>query len=120
MNISDAIFLAASGDTDLLNKISDAIANNEAFCFGTDDIRMVLRPRMKNGIPYVVVWLGVSTRRDGLIKYLPQLKELTRMIGGQWVEFYTKRKGFIRVAPKLGFERQPDEEGLMKFKMMMR
>ena len=120
MNIKDAINRAVSHDPAMVYEIEQACRDKRAFCFGTDDVRMVLRPRMKNGIPYVVVWLGVSTRRDGLIKYLPQLKELTRMIGGQWVEFFTKRKGFIRVAPKLGFERQPDEDGLMKFKMMMR
>jgi hypothetical protein len=117
MNIHDAICRATGNDPAVLNEIREAIAKNEAFCFGNDDVRMVLRPRSKNGIPYVVVWLGASTRQDGLIKYLPNLKQLTRMIGGRWAEFYTSRKGFIRVAERLGFERQPDEDGLMKFKI---
>ncbi len=117
MNINEAIFSAVSGDVGLLNEIRNAIAKDEAFCFGADDVRMVLRPRSKNGIPYVVIWLGASIGHNNMVKYLPEVQQLTRMIGGRWVEFYTVRKGFIRVAPRLGFERLPDEDGLMKFKI---
>ncbi|MEI7375680.1 hypothetical protein [Dickeya chrysanthemi] len=106
-----------SGDRNLLNNIQSACHKKQAFCFGTDDTRIVLRPRSYYGIPYVVVWLGVSTRKDALAYWLPHVQELTRMAGGRWAEFYTVRKGFIRVAQRLGFERLPDEFGLMKFKI---
>ncbi|WP_246859293.1 hypothetical protein [Dickeya oryzae] len=106
-----------SGDRNLLNNIQSACRKKQAFCFGTDDTRIVLRPRSYYGIPYVVVWLGVSTRKDALAYWLPHVQELTRMAGGRWAEFYTARKGFIRVAKRLGFERLPDEFGLMKFKI---
>jgi hypothetical protein len=117
MNINEAIISAASGDAGMLTEISEAIAKGEAFCFGSSDARIVLRPRSKNGVPYVVVWLGASTGQDGLVRYTPHVQELTRMIGGRWAEFYTSRKGFIRIARRLGFERLPDEDGLMKFKI---
>ncbi|MBH3005960.1 hypothetical protein [Serratia ureilytica] len=106
-----------SGDDELLNAIQNACREKQAFCFGADDARIVLRPRMKDGVPYVVVWLGVSTATDGLLRYTPRVQELTRMIGGRWAEFYTRRKGFIRVARRLGFVRLPDEDGLMKFRI---
>lgn len=106
-----------SDDGDLLNSIQNACREKQAFCFGADDARIVLRPRMKDGVPYVVVWLGVSTATDGLLRYTPRVQELTRMIGGRWAEFYTRRKGFIRVARRLGFVRLPDEDGLMKFRI---
>lgn len=109
--------LAISKDKQLLENIQNACRKKQAFCFGTDDARIVLRPRSRDGIPYVVVWLGVSTSQDGLKRYLPNVQELTRMIGGRWAEFYTARKGFIRKAPQLGFERLPDEDGLMKFRI---
>ncbi|NKI73539.1 hypothetical protein Dpoa2040_000741 [Dickeya sp. CFBP 2040] len=106
-----------SGDINLLNNIQNACRKKQAFCFGTDDTRIVLRPRSYYCIPYVVVWLGVSTRKDALAYWLPHVQELTRMAGGRWAEFYTVRKGFIRVAQRLGFERLPDEFGLMRFKI---
>ncbi|NWA20345.1 hypothetical protein [Serratia liquefaciens] len=106
-----------STDKNLITEIQNACREKQAFCFGADDARIVLRPRMKDGVPYVVVWLGVSTAVDGLFRYTPRVKELTRMIGGRWAEFYTDRKGFIRVARRLGFVRLPDEDGLMKFRI---
>lgn len=112
-----ADFFAKSGNKKLKNEIQDACRKKQAFCFGADDARIVLKPRSCDGIPYVVVWLGVSTSIDGLERYTPKVQELTRMIGGRWAEFYTARKGFIRKARQLGFERLPDEDGLMKFRI---
>lgn len=106
-----------SPDQNLVADIQNACREKQAFCFGAEDARIVLRPRMKDGVPYVVVWLGVSTATDGLLRYTPRVQELTRMIGGRWAEFYTDRKGFIRVARRLGFARLPDEDGLMKFRI---
>ncbi|MBA0188267.1 hypothetical protein F9U39_01465 [Pectobacterium versatile] len=106
-----------SREPNLITNIQSACRKKQAFCFGTDDTRIVLRPLSYHGIPYVVVWLGVSTRKDALAYWLPHVQELTRMAGGRWAEFYTARKGFIRVARRLGLERLPDEFGLMKFKI---
>ncbi|MDY4380944.1 hypothetical protein [Pectobacterium brasiliense] len=119
MDINSAINRAAkdSRELNLITNIQNACRKKQAFCFGTDDTRIVLRPRSYYGVPYVVVWLGVSTKKDALAYWLPHVQELTRMAGGRWAEFYTARKGFIRVARRLGFERLPDEFGLMKFKI---
>ncbi|MGE4670474.1 hypothetical protein [Yersinia enterocolitica] len=106
-----------AGDPALLIHVQDACRNKQAFCFSADDAVIVLRPRMKEGIPYVVVWLGISSGPQGLVKYTPEVQQLTRMIGGRWAEFYTARKGFIRIAKRLGFERMSDKDGLMKFKI---
>ncbi|ARZ00815.1 hypothetical protein [Yersinia ruckeri] len=106
-----------AGDPYLLTQIQDACRKKQAFCFSAEDARIVLRPRLRDGVPYVVVWLGVSSGHHGLEKYTPQVQQLTRMIGGRWAEFYTARKGFIRIARRLGFERLADEGGLMKFKI---
>ncbi|EKN4689899.1 hypothetical protein AXW37_06450 [Yersinia ruckeri] len=106
-----------AGDPNLLLQIQDTCRNKQAFCFSADDAVIVLRPRIKEGIPYVLVWLGISNGQQGLVKYTPEVQNLTRMIGGRWAEFYTARKGFIRMARRLGFERLADEGGLMKFKI---
>ncbi|HEN3664030.1 TPA: hypothetical protein U5E42_003850 [Yersinia enterocolitica] len=94
-----------AGDPALLIHVQDACRNKQAFCFSADDAVIVLRPRMKEGIPYVVVWLGISSGPQGLVKYTPEVQQLTRMIGGRWAEFYTARKGFIRIARRLGLLR---------------
>ncbi|GKV98799.1 MULTISPECIES: hypothetical protein [Pectobacterium] len=108
---------ADSREPSLIKNIQNACCKKQAFCFGTDATQIVLVPKSRNGIPYVFVWLAVSTEPDSIVRYLDEVKALTRMIGGRWVEFNTARKGFIRVAAKLGFERLPNEEGFMTFKI---
>ncbi|QKJ87396.1 hypothetical protein PMPD1_2454 [Paramixta manurensis] len=119
-NINDALnnFFAES-KTVKAEEISEAVENGNAVIFGSDDVRIVLKPMMAEGIPYVLVWLAVSSGENGLAKYIPEVQKLTRLVGGRWFEFYTQRRGFIRVAEKLGFKRMPDEDGFMKFRMMM-
>ncbi|ECD5544046.1 hypothetical protein E2D59_27170, partial [Salmonella enterica subsp. enterica serovar Kokomlemle] len=69
-------------------------------------------------VPYVLVWLGICDGYDSVARYLPDVKKLTRMVGGRWAEFHTARKGFIRLSGRLGFERMPDDEdGLMVFRI---
>lgn len=102
---------------DQMNEITDAVGRGEARAFGSDHECIVVRVRVKDGIPYMVVWLGISVRQDGLIINTPLVKKMARDVGARWAEFYTKRRGFIRIARTLGFERLPDEDGFMKFKI---
>lgn len=102
---------------DQMNEIDKAVSRGDACVFGNDTERIVLRLRLKDGVPYVVVWLGLSVSQDGLLRNTPEVKKLTRAVGGRWAEFYTRRKGFIRISRRLGFERLPDQDGFMKFKI---
>ncbi|EGG3070117.1 hypothetical protein MOR33_004047 [Salmonella enterica] len=107
-----------TGNPELLNEIQNACRKKQAFCFGAPDGRLVLKPMMKDGIPYVLVWLGICTGQDSVVRYLPEVKTLTRMTGGRWAEFHTTRRGFIRLARQLGFEQMPDDEdGFMVFRI---
>ncbi|WP_145517431.1 hypothetical protein [Yersinia mollaretii] len=108
-----------TGEPDLHIHIQNACRHQQAFCFSADDAVIVLRPRIKEGVPYVVIWLAISIGLQGLTTYLPTVQHLTRLMGGHWAEFYTVRKGFIRLARRLGFERQADKRGLMKFKILV-
>ncbi|EDR5175886.1 hypothetical protein CEH78_001788 [Salmonella enterica] len=110
--------MADTGNPNLLNEIQDACRKKQAFCFGAPDVQLVLKPMVKDGIPYVLVWLGICDGCDGVARYLPEVKKLTRMSGGRWAEFHTTRKGFIRIGKRLGFERMPDDEdGFMVFRI---
>ncbi|HDL7691797.1 TPA: hypothetical protein PXP51_001581 [Yersinia enterocolitica] len=112
-----ARILRDTQDLSLLLNIRHACRQQQAFWFSAEDAVLVLRPRVSDGMPYVLVWLAVSTRRKGLEHYLPTLQYLTRRMGGRWAEFYTVRQGFIRIARRVGFERMADEEGFMRFRI---
>ncbi|HBZ9867366.1 TPA: hypothetical protein MND73_004296 [Salmonella enterica subsp. houtenae] len=102
----------------LLNEIQDECRKKRAFCFSAPDGWLVLKPMVKDSVPYVLVWLGVCAGHDSVARYLPEVKTLTRMAGGRWAEFHTTRKGFIRLAKRLDFERMPDDEdGFMVFRI---
>lgn len=109
--------ISDTNDPNLIEKIQNACCKKQAFCFGTERGRLVLKPMSKDGIPYVFIWLAVSDEPGSIAHYLEEVKNLTRMIGGRWAEFCTARKGFIRVARRLGWERLADEGVLMKFKI---
>lgn len=101
----------------LLEKIHSACRKKQAFCFGDNDTRVVLRLMERNGEKYMLVWLGVSRGTGALEKFNPIVTELSHAAGAGWFEFCTTRRGFIRAAGKLGFVRQPDDElGRMWFR----
>ncbi len=72
-----------------------------------------------DGIPYVLVLLGVCTGSNSVERYLPEVKTLTHLAGGRWAEFHTARAGIYPAGGKrLGFERMPDDEdGFMVFRI---
>ncbi|HEC8684645.1 TPA: hypothetical protein R4C62_004066 [Salmonella enterica subsp. enterica serovar Oranienburg] len=107
-----------TGNPELLSEIQDACSKKQAFCFGAPDGQLVLKPMVKDGVPYVLVWLALCIGQNGVERYLPEVQRLTRLSGGRWAEFHTTRKGFIRLARRLGFERMPDDEdGFMVFRI---
>ncbi|EBS1323999.1 hypothetical protein D6T51_07600 [Salmonella enterica subsp. enterica serovar Muenchen] len=102
----------------LPEEIQNACRKKQAFCFGAPDGWLVLKPMLSDGIPYVLVWLGICEGHDSVARYLPEVKTLTRLAGGRWAEFHTARRGFIRLAGRLDFERMADDEnGLMVFRI---
>lgn len=115
--INDAVIDYWMQHPEEMKELEQSIASGRAFVFGTETDRIVMAPRARDGILHVVIWLGISVSRDALIRLTPEVQKMTRAIGGRWAEFYTVRKGFIRIASKLGFERMPDEDGVMKFRI---
>lgn len=68
-----------TGNPDLLNEIRDACRKKQAFCFGAPDGQLVLKPMVKEGVPYVLVWLGIGEGADSVARYLPEVQKLTRL-----------------------------------------
>ncbi|MBJ9128697.1 hypothetical protein [Citrobacter freundii] len=108
-------------EPDLFEKIKDACRKKQAFCFGDENTRVVLRLMDRDGEKYMLVWLGISCGSGALEKFNPVVADISRAAGAGWFEFCTTRHGFVRVAGKLGFIRlADDEQGRMWFKKNVR
>ena len=119
VKVMDPIHRIASdtGNPNLSAELQDAIRNRVAFLFvrGTDGF--VLKPVVEQGITGVLVWVGWG---DGGApeRHLPEVKRLARLIGARWLRFHSARKGWLRVAPRMGWVRQSDDaDGLHVFQI---
>lgn len=101
----------------LPTELQDAIRDRVAFLFVRGADGFVLKPVVEQGITGVLVWVGWGT--DGAPeRHLPEVKRLARLIGARWLRFHSARKGWLKVAPKIGWVRQPDDaDGLYVFQI---
>lgn len=77
-----------SRNPEFMNEVKDACFKKQAFCFEAPDGFLVLRSVLSaDGIPYVLVLLGVCTGSNSVERYLPEVKTLTRLAGGRWLNF---------------------------------
>lgn len=97
-----------SGNPELSAELQDAIRNGVAFLFVRGGDGFVLRPVSERGVTGVMVWVGWG---DGGApeRHLPEVKRLARLIGARWLRFHSSRKGWLRVAPRMGWKRQSDD-----------
>lgn len=109
-----------SHELNLLAEIYEACRHKQAFLFVRDRAGFVLRPVRVADERGVIVWLAWSERQDGLLRYTPDVIAHARQINAAWLRFWTARKGFLKVAPALGWQRIADDEnGLYGFEMRL-
>lgn len=100
----------------LFNRIRNACQNEQAFLFVKPDAGWVLKPLAESGVVGVFIWAAWSDRRDGLAHYQPEIEQLARQIGGRWLRFCTTRRGFVKAAPRLGWQyKGTDDDGFHIF-----
>lgn len=87
----------------LYQLIDNACSHKQAFLFVGDEGFIVLRPRYWQGEIYVEVMATYSEGRNNIVRYQPFIIELATKGHAQFIEFRTARKGFERLAPKLGW-----------------
>ncbi|MCF5894725.1 hypothetical protein [Aeromonas veronii] len=97
-----------TGNSSLSAELQDAIRIRVAFLFVRGADGFVLKPVVEQGITGVLVWVGWGNG-GAPERHLPEVKRLARMIGARWLRFHSARKGWIKVAPKMGWVRQPDD-----------
>ena len=103
------------GEPDLPERIHDACLNQQAFLFVRGDDGFVLKPVVVDGVVEVLVWAGWGSN-GAPARHIDEVKRLARLIGARRIRFHTVRKGFLRVAPRIGFECSgADELGRMVF-----
>ncbi|WP_421261340.1 hypothetical protein [Aeromonas jandaei] len=96
------------GNPNLIRDLHNAIRNRVAFLFVRGADGFVLKPVVEQGITGVLVWVGWGNG-GAPERHLPEVKRLARMVGARWLRFHSARKGWIKVAPKMGWVRQPDD-----------
>ncbi|MBW3845008.1 hypothetical protein [Aeromonas hydrophila] len=101
----------------LCSELRDAIRNRVAFLFVRDADGFVLKPVAEAGGCGVLVWVGWG-EQGAPLRHLPEVKRLARMIGARWLRFHSTRRGWLKVAPKMGWVRQPDDDdGMLVFQI---
>ncbi|WP_241462255.1 hypothetical protein [Aeromonas finlandensis] len=85
--------------------------------FVRGDDGFVLKPVSERGTTGVLVWVGWG--HGGVPeRHLPEVRRLARMVGARWLRFHSARRGWLRVAPRMGWVRQPDDaDGLYVFQI---
>ena len=103
------------GEPELPRRIYDACLNKQAFLFVRGNDGFVLRPTVVDGVVEVLVWAGWGSH-GASVRHIDEVKRRARLIGARRIRFHTVRKGFLRVAPRIGFECSgTDELGRMVF-----
>lgn len=111
--------ISDTGSQQLAEEIKEAIQNGMAFLFVRDNDGFVLKPVIENGVTGVIVWIGWGSG-NAPERHLPEVKKLARDIGARWLRFHSPRKGWLRVAPRLGWIRQPnDADGFFVFQIKL-
>lgn len=110
---------ADSGDLTLIEKIRDAIRNGVAFLFVRDDDGFVLKPVAEDGVTGVIIWAGWGDNHAPE-RHIDEVKLLARQIGARWIRFHSARKGWLKVAPRMGWVRQAnDTDGFYVFQITL-
>ncbi|MFB2863088.1 hypothetical protein [Aeromonas sp. MdU4] len=101
------------------SSIANAIQERRAFLFVRGDDGFVLKPLAENGVTGVLVWVGWGTG-GAPERHLPEVKRLARMVGARWLRFHSARKGWLKLAPRMGWVRQQDDaDGLYVFQISL-
>jgi len=89
-----------ANDHELYTNIDKACSNEWAFLFLATDGFVILRPRHQQQTHYIDVSAAYCDSGNALLKYQQHIINLASCGNAKYIEFYTVRKGFNRIAPK--------------------
>ena len=94
----DKIGLSVNDPT-LFQDIQEACQNQQAFFFSESSSFAVLTFSHTS----LLIWLAYSSMSNGLPVYLPVFENMGREVGSTHIEFWSTRKGFLKIMPSLGW-----------------
>ena len=95
---------------ELTREVIEACHKKQAFLFLSRKGFVIVQPKIEHGIKRLLLW--VAWRNESGVE-IPtnELADFGRSIGVSELEFWTKRKGFARLGPKLGFSMREVKNG---------
>lgn len=67
---------------------------------------IVIKPTVIDGEKVCVVLAAYSSEQDAVVTCIDQVTHFAKLLGCEYLDFQTNRKGFSRLAPKIGFKQQ--------------
>jgi len=82
------------------------IKREEAFLLSSGQGFVIIQSVTQDGEKICIVLAAYSIEEDSFVKYEPQVEHFARSLGCEYLDFWTHRKGFSRLAPKRGYKQQ--------------
>lgn len=106
------------------NKLDDFIVNaNEELRNGrvigyevSGDACVLMKPTFRKGKLGMLIWAVVSRLANGVADNLPKFIQMAKDANATYIEFYSRRPGFKRLAKKFKFNQARDISGLFVYR----
>lgn len=90
----------------LLAQVKSAVSRGKAIPFTYQDTLIIMRPVMDHqDRAGVLVWVGIHKGRKGVGKYFHIVLSMAKATGMHFIRFETKRKGFVKLGARFGYEK---------------
>lgn len=95
----------------LLEKSSFSLSNTDGF--------LIVRPLIINDKNTLQVEVAFCNSGKGYLQYQKLIEKLAAYLDCTQIEFYTVRNGFNRLAPRLGYEKQPGTKHFILWRKLL-
>jgi GR25 family glycosyltransferase involved in LPS biosynthesis len=93
-----------------VNNVIEACHSGRAFSFSAPTGWVVLQPMIIGAVPVLWVLAAYSSGGNAINTYQPSIIALAKRVGLSVIRFSSKRPGYRRVMPKLGWQLLEDGE----------
>jgi hypothetical protein len=93
-------------EPNLLAQVKAAIHSGQAIPFTYTDTLIVMRPILDHQDRIgMLVWIGIHRAQKGVSKYFQLVLSIAKASNMAFIRFETKRKGFVKLGARFGYER---------------
>ncbi|MBB67929.1 MAG: hypothetical protein CMP19_10400 [Rickettsiales bacterium] len=92
-------------EPELLAQVKSAVNRGKAVPVTYHDTLIIMRPIFDHQDRVgVLVWVGIHKGRTGISKYFHIVLSMAKATGMHFIRFETKRKGFVKLGARFGYE----------------